>query len=81
VGRSLLDAVFGADHSASLVARGRADLERRVGSLIAAERARAIRPLDALGLDDEASRQVRAAARRGDDRRYEQSRPGDEPLP
>jgi hypothetical protein len=81
VGRTLLDAVFGADHSAGLIARGRADLERRVGSLIAAERARAIGLLDGLGLDGEASRQVRAAARRVDDRRYEQSRPGDEPLP
>ncbi|GAA1790707.1 dynamin family protein [Nocardioides hankookensis] len=80
VGRTLLDAVFG-EHSARLVARGRADLERRIGSVLAAERGRALGLLDGLGLDGEAGRQVRSAARRVDDRRYEQSRPGAEPLP
>ncbi|KQW49376.1 ABC transporter [Nocardioides sp. Root1257] len=80
VGRTLLDAVFG-EHAASLVARGRADLERRIGSLIAAERGRALGLLDGLGLDGEAGRLVRSAARRVDDRRYEQSRPDSEPLP
>ena len=80
VGRTLLDAVFSAD-SAGLVARGRADLERRISSLIAAEQARALGLLDTLGLDGDASRQVRAAARRVDDRRFEQSRSEDEPQP
>ena len=81
VGRTLLDAVFGADRASVLIARGRADLEHRVGGLLAAEGTRATRLLDALGLEESAGRQVRAAARRVDDRRFEQSRPADQPLP
>jgi dynamin family protein len=81
VGRTLLEAVFGADQATTLVTRGRADLERRIGSLLAAEGARPVRLLDALGLDPEAGRQLRSAARRVDDRRYEQSRPDGEHLP
>lgn len=81
VGRILLDAVFGAEHSAALVARGRADLKRRIGTLLGGERGRALGLLDGLGLDADVARQVRSAARRVDDRRYEQSRPGAEPLP
>ena len=80
VGRTLLDAVFG-EHSAGLIARGRADLERRIGTLLAGERGRALGLLDGLGLDGEAGRLVRSAARRVDDRRYEQSRPDGDPLP
>ncbi|WP_028642917.1 dynamin family protein [Nocardioides sp. URHA0020] len=81
VGRTLLDAVFGAEHARSLVARGRADLERRIGTLLVAEEARALGLLDALGLDEGAGQQVRRAARRVDDRRYEQARPDEEPVP
>jgi hypothetical protein len=81
VGRTLLDAVFETEHSATMIARGRADLERRIGSLLAGERARALRLLDGLSLDEDAGRQLRSAARRVDDRRFEQSRVGDEPLP
>ena len=81
IGRVLLDAVFSAEHSAALIARGRADLERRIGTLVAGERARALGLLDALGLDEDAERQVRSAARRVDDRRYEQNRSGDQALP
>ena len=81
VGRSLLDAVFGSAQTATLVARARADLERRIGSLLMAERARPLGLLDAVGLDPAVARQVRAAARRVDDRRFEQSRPEDEVQP
>lgn len=79
VGRTLLDAVFGAEATASLVARGRADLERRVESLLGGQRRRHLGALDALGLDPDADRQVRDAARRVDDRRFEQSRRDDAP--
>ena len=77
VGRTLLDAVFGAGHAETLVARGRADLERRVAGLIESERVRYAGPLDSLGLAPDAARQVRDAARRVDDRRFEQHRPSD----
>lgn len=77
VGRTLLEAVFGLETTSALVARGRADLERRIGSLLAAERRRRVGPLDALALEPDADRQVRDAARRVDDRRFEQSRRDD----
>lgn len=77
VARTLLDAVFGPGHAESLVARGRADLERRVAALMDSERARYAGPLDGLGLPPDAARQVRDAARRVDDRRFEQTRPAD----
>lgn len=77
VGRTLLEAVFGPETTSALVARSRADLERRIGSLLAAERRRHVGPLDALALEPDADRQVRDAARRVDDRRFEQSRRDD----
>ncbi|MDF1606404.1 dynamin family protein [Nocardioides sp. YIM 152315] len=80
VGRPLLDAVFGAESAATLVARGRGDLERRIGSLFDSERRRHLGLLDGLGIDPDADRQVRDAARRVDDRRFEQSRRDETPL-
>jgi chemotaxis regulatin CheY-phosphate phosphatase CheZ len=80
IGRSLLDAVFGAGSAADLVASGRADLERRIGSLFASERRRHVGLLDGLGLDPDADRQLRDAARRVDDRRFEQSLRDESPL-
>ncbi|MFC7493909.1 MULTISPECIES: dynamin family protein [unclassified Nocardioides] len=80
LGRTLLDAVFGAEASAQLVQRGRADLERRVTSLFDSERRRHLGLLDGLGIDGDAARQVRDAARRVDDRRFEQSRRDEAPL-
>jgi hypothetical protein len=73
-GRTLLDAVFGAESSEALVTRGRSDLERRMRSLFASEGRRHLTLLDGLGLDPDAARQLRNAARRVDDRRFEQSR-------
>jgi hypothetical protein len=80
-GRTLLDAVFGADAAARLISRGRADLERRIESLLADEERRHLAPLDALGLDPEAGRHLRDAARGVDDRRFEQHRSGEEDQP
>jgi dynamin family protein len=71
---TLLDGVYGAPHAAQLVARGRADLERRVTGLLADEHRRFIVLVDGLAIEEEAGRQVRSAARRVDDRRFEQSR-------
>lgn len=75
---TLLDGVYGAAHAAQLVARGRADLERRVTGLLAAEHARFTRLVDGLAIEEDAGRQVRSAARRVDDRRFEQSRADEE---
>lgn len=80
VGRTLLDAVFGTESTTTLVAQGRADLERRIAGLFAAERRRHLGRLDALALDPDADRHVRDAARRVDDRRFEQSRRDDASL-
>lgn len=77
---TLLDGIYGPAHSADLVARGRADLERRIVGLLADEHARFIRLVDGLAIDEDAGRQVRSAARRVDDRRFEQSRADEEAI-
>ena len=80
VGRTLLDAVFGADHTRTLVEQGRAGLRGRVSALLEAERARYLGLLDAVDLPADAALQLRAAARRVDDRRFEQARGADDVL-
>lgn len=72
-GRGLLEAVYGVELTRDLVSRARAGLEQRVQGLVAGERRRWQGVLDGLGITDDAPRQVRAAARRVDDRRFEQS--------
>jgi energy-coupling factor transporter ATP-binding protein EcfA2 len=69
-GRALLDAVFGAETSASLVARSRDTLEYRLVDLVDVERRRWTAVLDALPLDEEAAAQLRQAARRVEDLRF-----------
>ncbi len=78
--RSLVEGVFG-DRAATLIAQARADLERRVAGVLTGERARYARLLDALAVEEDAGRQVRSAARRVDDRRFEQSSAQSEPGP
>ena len=81
VGHTLLDAVFGADQTRTLVEQARAGLQRRVSVLFEGERARYLGLLDAVDLPADAARVLRAAARRVDDRRFEQSRAGGDVLP
>jgi energy-coupling factor transporter ATP-binding protein EcfA2 len=69
-GRALLDAVFGAEASASLLARSRDTLEYRLADLVEVERRRWTAVLDALPLDDGAAAQLRQAARRVEDLRF-----------
>ncbi|MEP9364173.1 ABC transporter [Nocardioides sp. CN2-186] len=76
VGHTLLDAVFGADQTRTLVAQARAGLQRRVSALLEGERGRYLGLLDAVDLPPDAAQVLRSAARRVDDRRFEQSRPG-----
>ena len=80
VGRTLLDAVFGAASAASLVERAGASLERRLTSLAESERARYAAVLDGLDLPADAPDRLRAASRRVDDRRFEQARAAAEPT-
>ncbi|MBZ5737389.1 dynamin family protein [Nocardioides mangrovi] len=79
-GRGLLEAVYGSELTRDLVSRARADLERRVRALLAGERDRYLGLLEGLAVPDDAAQQVRAAARRVDDRRYEQARPDQDLL-
>lgn len=80
-GRGLLEAVYGVEHTRDLVARARAAIERRVRDLVEGERLRWSTVLDGLDLSADAADQLRSAARRVDDRRYEQSRPDAGTLP
>lgn len=73
-GRGLLEAVYGEDLTADLVARARADLEGRVRRLVEGERDRYLHVLDALDVPTDLPDHLRSAARRVDDRRYEQQR-------
>jgi hypothetical protein len=70
LGQKLLEAVFGDQAVRSLSERARKDLERRVESLFAAERARFSTVLDDLGVDPRSPELLRAAARRVDDLRF-----------
>ncbi|WP_395693688.1 dynamin family protein [Nocardioides sp.] len=73
-GRTLLDAVLGAAAVGDLVERAGASLDRRVGGLLDADRARFAAVVTALGVAEDSAEQLRAAARRVDDRRFEQAR-------
>ncbi len=73
LGRSLLDAVFGAEPAGALVAQSRTSLETRVADLVAGERSRWLDVLDGLDLAPDAGERLRTAARRVDDRRFEKA--------
>jgi hypothetical protein len=79
LGQKLLEAVFGDQAVRTLVERARRSLGIRVRELIDEERARYISILDALGLDAQTPDQLRAAARRIDDLRFQTVR-GSDPL-
>jgi hypothetical protein len=79
LGQKLLEAVFGDQAVRGLAERARASLTLRVRELVDDERARYVDLLDSLALDGQTPEQLRAAARRVDDVRYE-SRRGRDPL-
>jgi hypothetical protein len=79
LGQKLLEAVFGDQAVRSLAERARRSLGTRVRELLDEERARYLGLLDALGLDPQAAEQLRAAARRVDDVRYQSLR-GHDPF-
>lgn len=72
LGRTLLDAVLGEAAVTGLVEQAGASLDRRLGDLIAGERARLLEVVAAHELPAESVSELRAAARRLDDRRFEQ---------
>ncbi|MFC6288260.1 dynamin family protein [Nocardioides sp. GCM10027113] len=74
LGQRLLEAVFGDEAVRRLTSRARADLDRRVTELLATERARYTDLLDSLGIPEDGSERVRAAARRVDDVRLRSAR-------
>lgn len=74
LGQKLLEAVFGDQAVRSMAQRARSALERRVTALLRDERARYLSLIDGLGLQAGAADQVRDAARRVDDLRFEASR-------
>lgn len=77
-GRTLLEAIIGPEPTDRLVEQAAADLRGRLTALLAPDHLRFQEVLGALGLEPGAAEQVRAAARRVDDRRFEQSRvPGE----
>lgn len=69
-GRRLLEAVFGAESAAGLLARARDTLEYRLGDLLEVERRRWTAALDAVPVSADADTQLRQAARRVDDVRF-----------
>jgi hypothetical protein len=79
LGQKLLEAVFGDQAVRSLAERASKALGARVRELVDAERARYLDLLDALALDPESPDQLRSAARRVDDVRYQSLR-GRDPL-
>jgi hypothetical protein len=79
LGQKLLEAVFGDQAVRGLADRARASLTLRVRDLVDGERARYVDLLDSLALDGQTPEQLRAAARRVDDVRYESQR-GRDPL-
>ncbi len=79
LGQKLLEAVFGDQAVRGLAERARSSLTVRVRELVDAERARYVDLLDSLALDGQTPEQLRAAARRVDDVRYESQR-GRDPL-
>jgi hypothetical protein len=79
LGQKLLEAVFGDQAVRDLAERARRSLSTRIRELMDAERARYTGLLDGLGLDAQTPEQLRTAARRVDDLRYESVR-GTDPL-
>jgi predicted GTPase len=79
LGRTLLEAVFGAPALELLVDRAGHGLERRVSGLLETERRRYLDLLAGLDISATAPEQLRAASRRVDDRRFEQARSGSAP--
>ena len=79
LGQKLLEAVFGDQAVRDLAERASRSLSTRIRELMDAERARYIGLLDGLGLDAQTPEQLRTAARRVDDLRYESVR-GTDPL-
>ena len=79
LGQKLLEAVFGDQAVRDLAERARRSLNSRIRELMDAERARYTGLLDGLGLDAQTPEQLRTAARRVDDLRYESVR-GTDPL-
>ena len=71
--RTLLEAVLNPPAVDSLVERAAASLEHRLGALLASERARRLEVIDGLDLPPDGVDQLRAGARRLDDRRFEQA--------
>ena len=74
IGQKLLEAVFGDQAVRSMAERARRSLEERVGALLDEERARYRALLDGQLLQPGAADQVREAARRIDDLRFEASK-------
>ena len=79
LGQKLLEAVFGDQAVRDLAERARRSLTTRIRELMDTERARYTGLLDGLGLDAQTPEQLRTAARRVDDLRYESVR-GTDPL-
>jgi predicted GTPase len=81
-GRTLLDAVLGADAVAQVVDRAGSSLDHRLAGILNDDRRRFHGVLAGLELPTDGAEHLRAAARRVDDRRFEQARGGaDTPLP
>lgn len=76
LGHTLLDAVLGREAVGSLVEQAGASLDRRLAALLDGERDRLVALIDALELPPETASALRAAARRLDDRRFEQQTAG-----
>ena len=70
VGQKLLEAVFGDQAVRRLAAAARKDLDRRADALLAAEQARFVAALDAVGVRSDAADRLRDVARRIDDLRF-----------
>ncbi len=75
LGHKLLDAVFGDEAVRLLTERARRSLDQRVTALLHDERARYLSLVDTLGLQATSAEQLRQAARRVDDLRYQASSP------
>ncbi|WP_340539545.1 dynamin family protein [Nocardioides sp. GXZ039] len=70
-GRALLDAVFGQEAVSSMIERTGRSLERRLSAALNDERARFVSLIDGLVLEPDAAEQLRNAARRVDDLRFQ----------
>jgi len=75
-GRALLEAVIGPDGARRVVDRAATSLDRRLGTVLADDRRRWLDVLGHLELSADAAEDLREAARRVDDRRFEQARAG-----